>query len=82
MLHVEFKKWTCRHVEFSGPDPYSAGMYMYLQTCLPHAARNSELFIPWRGGGGGVIFYHEYYGRCRPFPNSGVSTASDVAPKN
>ena len=21
MLHVEFKKWPCRYVEFSGPDP-------------------------------------------------------------
>ena len=22
MSHVEFKKWPCRHVEFSGPDPF------------------------------------------------------------
>ena len=43
MSHVEFKKWPCRRVEFSSPDPLVPALYVMHNTIFLYQCQVGRL---------------------------------------
>ena len=65
MSHVEFKKWPCRRVNFSGPDPYNAKHKKSAKCALTAAKKKSDkICLKYNSEGGCTFKFCNFLHKC------------------